>query len=199
MLAAPCVSTPRFTRMLLDFPASGPPLWTSSSSDRVSASRIVMLPKRHSMAPFSSLLLPWQTGADTHQGPAENTPFFTNRRAVFDLGDLSQPEVYVRTLKLTQQIGTHELTIYASEFLPQPGDVVSYKWRDGAGDTKELEMPHFCLTNIEKVRINFKNYISSAKELYLKALESEDELAWMTVRAAQQYAKTKPVSTLSLP
>ena len=109
------------------------------------------------------------------------------------MGDLSQPEVEVKTLKLTQQIGSPPLTVYASEFLPMPGDVVSYKWQDPSGNTHELKMPPFCLTNMDKVQTHIRQYISSTKWLYLKSLETEDELAWMTVCTAMRYAKSKPV------
>ena len=104
----------------------------------------------------------------------------------------------MRTLRLTQQIGSHELTVYASEFVPQPGDIVSYKWQDGSGGTQELEMPHYCLTNIEKVYSHFYTYISSAKWIYLEVLESEDDLTSMTFRTATWYAKARPVYTTTL-
>ena len=179
MSAVPCVPVPRFTRTLLDCPASRPPWETYSSFDRVSN------------LCYHSLRLSCITNG--HAGPAPNTPFFTNRRAVFDLGDLSQPEVEVKTLKLTQRIGTHQLTVYASKFLPMPGDVVSYKWQDPSGNTHELKMPPVCLTNMDKVQTHIRQYIASAKWLYLNSLEQEDELAWMTVSTAMSYAKANPV------
>ena len=130
---------------------------------------------------------------DGPKGPAKNEPFFTQRRSVYDLGDVSKPEVPVRTLRLTQHIGPHQLTVYASEFLPMDGDVVSYKWTDDAGTPCELKMPHFCLTNIEKIRAHLQQYIASAKWSYLRSLEQEDRLAWMTISAATDYAKANPV------
>jgi hypothetical protein len=114
---------------------------------------------------------------------------------VYKLGDLSKPDVPVRTLRLTQNIGSHHLTVYASEFVPTPNDVVSYKWRDRSSQLHELKMPHFCLTNMDKVHSHFKQYISVAKWSYLRSLETEDELAWMTVSTAMDYANRKPVST----
>ncbi|KAL2020429.1 hypothetical protein VTK56DRAFT_8395 [Thermocarpiscus australiensis] len=135
-------------------------------------------------------------------GPASNEPLFTTRRTVYDLGDPSMPNAPVRSLKLTQHIGSHYLTVYASEFTPSPGDVISYKWKDVSGKDHELRMPTFCLTNIEKVCTHFRDYIDSAKWSYLKSLESEDELAWMTVSMAMEYAKSRSDSlvadTLSL-
>jgi hypothetical protein len=126
-------------------------------------------------------------------GPAANEPFFTARRTVYDLGDLSKPDVPVRTLKLTQSIGPHQLTVYASEFIPAPIDVVSYKWRDRSGAHRELKMPPFCLTNIDKIQTHFRQYIDLTEWSYLTSLKSEDDLAWMTISTAMKYAKTRPV------
>ncbi|KAL2133370.1 hypothetical protein VTI74DRAFT_2458 [Chaetomium olivicolor] len=126
--------------------------------------------------------------------PAPNEPFFTKRSTVFDLRDLSKPDVDVRTLQLTQHVGSHHLTVHVAEFIPLPGDVVSYKWHDDAGGIHELQMPPFCLTNIEKIRSHFCEYIAAAKLSYLEALKSDDELAWMTVSASMEYAKSRPGS-----
>lgn len=112
---------------------------------------------------------------------------------VYDLGDLSKPDVPVRTLKLTQNIGPHQLTVYASEFIPAAIDVVSYKWHDRSGAHHELKMPPFCLTNIDKIQTHFRQYIDLTKWSYLMPLKSEDELAWMTIATAMKYAETRPV------
>lgn len=131
------------------------------------------------------------------KGPATNEPFFTERRTVYDLGDLSKPGVPVRTLELTQNFGSHHLTVYAAEFDPLPGDVTSYRWRDASGEPCATQMPNFCLTNIEKVHGHLRQYIESAKWSYFKALQTEkDELAWMTVSAAVRYAMRKRVGFL---
>jgi hypothetical protein len=114
---------------------------------------------------------------------------------VYDLADLSKPDVPARMLKLTQHIGHHQLTVYASEFIPSPADVVSYKWHDHSGQSQELKMPHFCLTNMEKIHRHFRQYIDSAKWSYLTSLEAEDELVWMTISTAMAYAKRNPVCT----
>ncbi|KAK4251374.1 hypothetical protein C7999DRAFT_10852, partial [Corynascus novoguineensis] len=113
-------------------------------------------------------------------GPARNEPFFSERFGKsYDLADLSKPGVPPRELTLTQHIGCHKLTVYASEFVPSQGDVVSYKWRN-SGKLHELRMPDFCLTNMKEVYYHFRQYIDSAKWAYLESLETEDELAWMT-------------------
>ncbi|KAL1840237.1 hypothetical protein VTJ49DRAFT_668 [Mycothermus thermophilus] len=131
-------------------------------------------------------------------GPARNEPFYTSRSTVYQLKDMTKPNAPVRTLRLTQQIGPHQLTVYASEFTPVPGDVVSYKWRDRAtGAPRELKMPHFCLTNIDKIHSHFLQYIAQAKWSYLESLEKDDELAWMTVSMAMAYAKKRPNSLVA--
>ncbi|KAK4238564.1 hypothetical protein C8A03DRAFT_15005, partial [Achaetomium macrosporum] len=129
-------------------------------------------------------------------GPASNEPFFTRRNTVYALGDLSKPDAPARTLKLTQHIGSHQLMVYASEFDPLPGDVICYKWRD-RGQLRELKIPPFCLTNIRQVQVNLFQYIASTKWAYLKSLENEDELTWMTVSAAMSYVKTRPDSLVA--
>ena len=133
------------------------------------------------------------------QGPAPNEPFFTKRLGVLhDLGDLSKPDVPARMLKLTQRIGSHQLTVYASEFVPSPGDVVSYKWTDRSGELHELQMPLYCLTNVDKIHRHICQYITSAKWAYLASVKTDDELAWMTISAAMDYAQRNPVSSIVL-
>lgn len=100
----------------------------------------------------------------------------------------------VRTLTLTQHVGPHRLTVYASEFTPVPEDVISYKWRDSSGNPHELMMPTFSLTNLEKINTHIRQYINSAKWSYLAGLKAENELTWMTAAMAKQYAKGRPVS-----
>ncbi|KAL2143606.1 hypothetical protein VTI28DRAFT_10191 [Corynascus sepedonium] len=130
-------------------------------------------------------------------GPARNEPFFSERFGKsYDLADLSKPGVPPRRLTLTQHIGCHKLTVYASEFVPSQGDVVSYKWRN-SGKLHELRMPDFCLTNMKEVYYHFRQYIDSAKWAYLESLETEDELAWMTVSTAMQYARRNPNSLVA--
>ncbi|KAL2267134.1 hypothetical protein VTJ83DRAFT_4411 [Remersonia thermophila] len=132
-------------------------------------------------------------------GPARNEPFYTSRSTVYQLTDMTKPNAPVRTLQLTQLIGRHRLTVYASEFAPLPGDVVSYKWRDRAtGEPRELKMPHFCLTNVAQIRLHFCQYIAQAKWSYLESLQTDDELAWMTVSMAMAYAKKKPDSLVAI-
>ncbi|KAK3688256.1 hypothetical protein B0T22DRAFT_376723 [Podospora appendiculata] len=126
-------------------------------------------------------------------GPAPNEPLFTPRPKPELLSDISKPEVPIKALKLKQGIGNHTLMVYACQFDPEPGDVVSYKWTDDGG-SHEMHMPHFCLTNIDKVTNHFRKYIKEAKDSYLGLLDGEDDLAWMTISMAMNYAATKPGS-----
>lgn len=105
----------------------------------------------------------------------------------------------MRTLKLTQHIGSHQLTVYVSEFNPLPDDVTSYTWHDSTGQSHELNMPTFCLTNIPKIDAHLRQYVSAAKWSYLHSLQEDDELAWMTVSTAMGYAKANPVCIFAFP
>ncbi|KAK4169918.1 hypothetical protein QBC43DRAFT_306835 [Cladorrhinum sp. PSN259] len=130
-------------------------------------------------------------------GPAANEPLFTKRDAIYHLADPSKPDVPVRTLKLTQNIGSHQLTVYASEFVPKPEDVTSYKWKDKSGRPHEIPMPYFCLTNIEKVHAHYLQYIKETRWAYLESLQHDDGLSWMTVSMAMAYAKKRPDSLVA--
>ncbi|KAH6632114.1 hypothetical protein F5144DRAFT_490873 [Chaetomium tenue] len=124
-------------------------------------------------------------------GPAPNEPFFTERlRDSTDLGDLSKPNVPARMLKLTQRIGSHQLTVYASEFVPSPGDVISYKWTDRTGELHELGMPLYCLTNLEKIHRHICQYIGSAKWAYL---ETDDELKSLVADSLDLWAISRMI------
>lgn len=47
---------------------------------------------------------------------------------------------------------------------------------------------------MKEVYYHFRQYIDTAKWAYLESLETEDELAWMTVSTAMEYARRNPVS-----
>ncbi|KAK0645707.1 hypothetical protein B0T16DRAFT_457705 [Cercophora newfieldiana] len=132
-------------------------------------------------------------------GPAANEPFFTERFKRLTIEDISKPNVPVRNLQLTQGVG-HKLMIYASEFVPLPGDKVSLTWKDPRGNEREMRMPPFCLTNMQKVTAQVRQYIYVAKQSYLEsyAMSSNDELVANTVRMAMEYAKIKSGSLVSI-
>ncbi|KAK0744840.1 hypothetical protein B0T21DRAFT_358540 [Apiosordaria backusii] len=132
-------------------------------------------------------------------GPAANEPLFTRRLVEFKLEDLSAPDVPVRTVKLTQKMGQHRLTVYASEFKPEPTDKLSYHWKDSSGNSHEMKMPPFTLTNLDKIHAHFRQYIDSAKWSYLESLkgQQDDDLTWMTVSMAMEYARRRPDSLVA--
>ncbi|KAK4671865.1 hypothetical protein QC764_609410 [Podospora pseudoanserina] len=132
-------------------------------------------------------------------GPAANEPLFTRRLVEFKLEDLSAPDVPVRTLKLSQRMGHHRLTVYASEFKPEPTDKLSYYWKDSAGMIHEMKIPPFTLTNLDKVHAHFRQYIDAAKGSYLESLrgQQDDGLTWKTVSTAMEYARRKPDSLVA--
>lgn len=127
-------------------------------------------------------------------GPAQNEPLYTNRRMVYSLGDISKNEALIKTVKLTQDIGDHCLTVYASEFEPVDGDVLSYHWEDPEGNAHVMDMPRYSLTAIDKVKNHISRYIETAKHSYLQSLKADGDLIWMTVSVAVHYAKARPGS-----
>ncbi|KAK3352541.1 hypothetical protein B0T25DRAFT_456226 [Lasiosphaeria hispida] len=132
-------------------------------------------------------------------GPAANEPLFINRRfSTLSENDISKPNVGVQNIQLTQKIGNHRLTVYASEFTPLPDDKVSYIWKDQSGNKNELKMPPFCLTNIFKVKAQIQQYINEAKRTYLEKLTKDDPLVEITVKMALSYERKKQKSLVAL-
>jgi hypothetical protein len=121
-------------------------------------------------------------------------PLNTMRQAVFDLADASKQNSIKRTLHITQHIGEQELTVYAAEFIPLPGDKLSYNWTDSKGQKRSMPMPHFCLTGIPMITLNIMQYISRTRTYYFELLQEADELAWKTISQALDFARDKVVS-----
>jgi hypothetical protein len=113
---------------------------------------------------------------------------------VYDLEDFSRPRTQIRTLSITQHVGEHELTVYATEFVPLPVDRLSYNWTDDKGQKQSMYMPCFCLTQIPKVTINIFQYITKARSHYIELLKESDPLARDTIFAAMQLAQKRVVS-----
>ena len=130
-------------------------------------------------------------------GPAVNEPLFIKRETVFRLTDFSKPDVGVIRLELTQNIGKHHLVVYAAQFDPLPGDKLSYTPADRrTGQKHNIPMPHFCLTQYEKVCEHIMEYFYSSKQDYLQMLKGNGGLTWDIVSMAIEYAKTKKVNFL---
>jgi hypothetical protein len=121
-------------------------------------------------------------------------PFATRRQAVFDLADASKHNSIKRRLQITQHVGGHELTVYAAEFLSEPGDKLSYNWIDSEGQHRSMPMPHFCLTELQTITLNIMQYISRTRTFYFELIRDTDELAWKTFSRALEFAKDKGVS-----
>jgi len=58
-------------------------------------------------------------------------------------------------------------------------------------------MPLYCITNVEKIHRHICQYIDSAKWAYLASVKTDDELAWMTISAAMDYAQQNPKSLVA--
>jgi len=128
--------------------------------------------------------------------PAEHELFLPQRPGLKDLKEISKMESPITSINLTQHAGGHTLRVYASEFDPLPGDVISYKWRDKQGVDKAMEMPYLCLAAIEKVRNHLGRYFESTRNHFLESLFAQDPLIAMTAAAAMEYTGKKSVSFL---
>lgn len=122
-------------------------------------------------------------------------PFFTQRREVYDLKDVSMPGSLTVKTTITQRVIGQELRISCAEFQPTPEDTVHYKWTDSDGVKQRMKMPHFCLTDIPIITANIQEYINSAKYSYLE-LVRDDDLLFRTISMAIKCTETGSVSTL---
>jgi len=140
----------------------------------------------------------WGTFADTQLGPSIQSPQFFDRQTVCELVDVSQnvesPKTAreVRTLQLCQICGPN-LEVYVTKFKTQPGDKVNRKQRNEDGEECILEMPHFCLTDIDRVRTNMEAYIGKTRANYLGLLRTGTDITWSTTKTAIAYAAQFPV------
>lgn len=91
------------------------------------------------------------------------------------------------------QIPEGELVVYVCKFVPQPGDKVNDKQLDGNGEEHVLEMPPYCLANIDQVKTNVKAYIETTRDKYLRTLENASDITWLAVQTALEYATRHPV------
>lgn len=73
------------------------------------------------------------------------------------------------------------------------GDKVSYTWTDDSG-THIMEMPHYCLTELEKTKDNMMKYVRQTKDNYLYLLKETNDLTWDTICMAIGFAASRKVS-----
>ena len=122
--------------------------------------------------------------------------FFTQRREVYDLKDVSVPGSSAVEATIMQRVVGQELCISCAEFQPTPKDTVDYKWTDSDGVKRRMEMPHFCLRDIPIITANIQNYINRTKDSYLELIR-DDDLLFRTISMAIEYTKTRPVSNFN--
>ena len=126
------------------------------------------------------------------EGPSFLGPLYTSRKQVYSLGNVARPGAIVKTIQLTQGFGA-TLTVYVSEFLFMEGDKVSYMWTNASG-AHVMEMPHYCLTELEKVKVNVMRYVRQTRNEYLYLLKETNDLTWSTIRMAIHFAGSRRVS-----
>lgn len=80
-----------------------------------------------------------------------------------------------------------------TKFEQRPGDKVNRKVFNEDGDEYVLEMPHYCLTDLEKIQHNLKTYISNERGRYLDLLKEEGGITALTADTAIEYASKHPV------
>ena len=125
-------------------------------------------------------------------GPGEETPLDTRRMQVYELTNFSHPSSQIRQLQLMQGVGEIPLTVYAAEFIADQGDKTAYQWKTGSG-SHEMEMPRYCLTNLETVKTNVSAYIQESRSHYLRQLKDMNDVTWDHIRMAIRYADVRPV------
>lgn len=99
---------------------------------------------------------------------------------------LAQP----RKIQITQDVGIGAtLRVSVTLFTPEPEDKTGYVWQSENG-VNTMEMPHFCLTNIEEARRNMGEYVQRYLHRYIElALNGSDAILRDTFAiAARMYA-----------
>ena len=139
---------------------------------------------------------------DAELGPSVKSPHYSERQAVYDLTSVSQITgsslVEVRTLKLSQNCGT-DLEVYVAKFVKGLGDKVDRKELNEDREQYILEMPHYCLTDIDKIKSNLMVYIGRTRNNYLETLlQNGSDITRLTTRLAIGYATQYPVNLMHL-
>jgi hypothetical protein len=132
-------------------------------------------------------------------GPAIQSPLeTTNRKQILELSDVSGRSNSLRTLYLTQGIGQgigQELLVHVDTFTPIEGDKTAYEWRDDKGTQRKMEMPAYCLTDLETATGNMCLYATTSRDIFLdEMLSKSNDITWDTIRMAMRYVTTVEVS-----
>ncbi|KAH8892135.1 hypothetical protein GQ53DRAFT_863880, partial [Thozetella sp. PMI_491] len=122
------------------------------------------------------------------QRPPLGSILSQNRSDVYELSNFANNAKIPRKILIGHGIGI-ALEVYADEFTPSPADTVSYVWQTSRG-TIRLDMPHYCLTNLEQVRENACCYARKLydERTYFAELISSHPLIAMTATKALEYA-----------
>lgn len=97
----------------------------------------------------------------------------------------------MKELQFVQGVGVR-LTVYAAEFAPDERDKTAYKWEDASGSHK-MDMPPYCLANLERIKPNVCQYIEQSSFLYLRQLQHTNDIIWDHILMASRYAEKRRV------
>jgi hypothetical protein len=125
-------------------------------------------------------------------GPTQASPLYQSRELIYQLQETSYESSAVRTLHLTNDIGG-QLEVYAAEFEPSSGDRTAYEWVAWDGP-KSMEMPPYCLTDLDRIKANARKYAYDHGLDYLEELRKVDGLVQHTFNVASNFAKSRRVS-----
>lgn len=140
--------------------------------------------------------------ANSSEGPSCLSPYFTKRQQSFELSEFVDPGGQIYVVELTHYLG-HSLTVYVSTFVPQDvdesgGDKISHTWTKSVG-THYLEMPPYCLVNLEQIRANMRQYMWQTRGITLRLRTGTCELTWYTIHRAIDFATSRRVNSLTKP
>jgi hypothetical protein len=130
------------------------------------------------------------------KGPSRASPHFFERTSICNLSTPPElQDINYRVLQLTQIAGA-TLEVYVAKFKVEPLDKISRRERNNNGVEYVLDMPPYCLANLETIRGNMKSYIQKERPRYLETLCKNDPsgITALTAKAAIAYANKHPVS-----
>lgn len=109
--------------------------------------------------------------------------FFRHRKDVFVPSEESNQLFQTRELYLTQDLGS-TLKVAVSPYVPIPGDKTAYEWTTKDG-VQKMEMPPYCLSNVEEIKLRMFEYTYVSGLSYLQnLLDSSNKILWDTFEIA---------------
>lgn len=117
------------------------------------------------------------------------------RREVYDsLQDVARRQARPTRVVLTQDFGV-QLEVSIAYYEPKPGDSTARKWKDANGVTHELELPPYCIANMEEAQERLVEYIRDHRGAFIKSiLGRSNEITKRIFDQAQRYVVFNPVS-----